>query len=346
LAELVRCENAASEDELTEKAQKAHAAPFDFKRGPLLRITLVTAPEKLLAMVTTHHLVADGWSMGLLAEAIAGALEGKPALSFERGFSGAVDGIAAGNESGLAELEQMLERDACGARKVQGLWAVSRAMDMAGDEVIRVATAEEEEKVMAAARHARRTLAAHLFGSYCAALAEAFSLQNFICLTNSVGPRASRAARTVGYFSNVVPVPVRFAHGGFEAGLDHAVAQFEKYRKHKNVEFGAVLDTPIGRELRRDGAIASFCFMQQKFKRLNGLALSLTGLPTQGAEFAGLPLGSWHLTQQCGQFPVALEYIEVGQRFCGVAVKYRTRVVERSVVERLADRAIAYACGA
>ncbi|MEA2691113.1 MAG: hypothetical protein QOJ16_500, partial [Acidobacteriota bacterium] len=41
--------------------------PFDLAAGPLLRLTLLrTAEDEHLALVTLHHIVADGWSMGVL----------------------------------------------------------------------------------------------------------------------------------------------------------------------------------------------------------------------------------------------------------------------------------------
>jgi aspartate racemase len=44
----------------TEEAQR----PFDLARGPLLRVTLLRlADEEYVLLLTTHHLVADGWSM-------------------------------------------------------------------------------------------------------------------------------------------------------------------------------------------------------------------------------------------------------------------------------------------
>ncbi|MCP4655899.1 MAG: amino acid adenylation domain-containing protein, partial [bacterium] len=45
-----------------EEAQR----PFDLKVGPLIRFTLVRlAPQDHLLLVTMHHIVSDGWSMGI-----------------------------------------------------------------------------------------------------------------------------------------------------------------------------------------------------------------------------------------------------------------------------------------
>jgi amino acid adenylation domain-containing protein len=46
--------------------------PFDLSRGPVIRVNLIRlAPEEHVALLTLHHIVADGWSMGLLFQELA-----------------------------------------------------------------------------------------------------------------------------------------------------------------------------------------------------------------------------------------------------------------------------------
>ena len=47
--------------------------PFDLKKGPLLRITLIQmAPQEHVLLLSMHHIVTDGWSMNVLVrEAVA-----------------------------------------------------------------------------------------------------------------------------------------------------------------------------------------------------------------------------------------------------------------------------------
>jgi amino acid adenylation domain-containing protein/non-ribosomal peptide synthase protein (TIGR01720 family) len=57
--------------------------PFDFARGPLMRCSLLKfADEEHLLLLTMHHLICDGWSMGVLVNEVAalyGAFsEGRP----------------------------------------------------------------------------------------------------------------------------------------------------------------------------------------------------------------------------------------------------------------------------
>ncbi|MFH8476842.1 amino acid adenylation domain-containing protein [Streptomyces sp. NPDC018000] len=61
------------------------ARPFDLEHGPLLRVQLTSfEDERHLLTLSTHHIVADGWSLGLLVRDVwalyAAAAEGRPAV--------------------------------------------------------------------------------------------------------------------------------------------------------------------------------------------------------------------------------------------------------------------------
>jgi amino acid adenylation domain-containing protein len=53
-------------------AGKEARAPFDLERGPLLRSRLLRlAPQEHMLLLTVHHIVSDGWSMGVLLKELA-----------------------------------------------------------------------------------------------------------------------------------------------------------------------------------------------------------------------------------------------------------------------------------
>ncbi|HYR07165.1 MAG TPA: amino acid adenylation domain-containing protein, partial [Longimicrobium sp.] len=57
----------AREDEAGRLAREDAERPFDLERGPLLRATLVRlSDEEHVLLLTMHHIVSDGWSMGVL----------------------------------------------------------------------------------------------------------------------------------------------------------------------------------------------------------------------------------------------------------------------------------------
>jgi NRPS condensation-like uncharacterized protein len=58
---------------------------FDLIHGPLLRVKLIkTGPEEHLLRLTGHHVVIDGWSMGILMADISRIYS---ALSSRKGTS-------------------------------------------------------------------------------------------------------------------------------------------------------------------------------------------------------------------------------------------------------------------
>jgi amino acid adenylation domain-containing protein len=67
--------------DLPEEARRARAnrlveeereRPFDLERAPLLRVLLLRlADDEHLAVMTLHHIIADGWSMGVLVNELA-----------------------------------------------------------------------------------------------------------------------------------------------------------------------------------------------------------------------------------------------------------------------------------
>src|SRR3954447_8569102 len=68
-----------------EPAEEESRRSFDLVDGPLLRVSLLRLdPREHVAVLTIHHIVGDGWSMGILVRELvalyAAAVEGRPSL--------------------------------------------------------------------------------------------------------------------------------------------------------------------------------------------------------------------------------------------------------------------------
>lgn len=67
LIDLTRLPDADRHNEAQRLANHEARQPFDLKTGPLLRVTLLRLSEQEhIALLTMHHIVSDGWSMGVL----------------------------------------------------------------------------------------------------------------------------------------------------------------------------------------------------------------------------------------------------------------------------------------
>jgi amino acid adenylation domain-containing protein/FkbM family methyltransferase len=71
------------EEEVRRLALEAARQPFDLERGPLLRTRLLRlGEEENVLLLSMHHIVSDGWSMGVLVRELGAlyraAVEGRP----------------------------------------------------------------------------------------------------------------------------------------------------------------------------------------------------------------------------------------------------------------------------
>ena len=52
-----------------ERLLEEAGTPFDLEAGPLIRGRLIRlAEEEHVLLITMHHIVSDGWSMGVMIE--------------------------------------------------------------------------------------------------------------------------------------------------------------------------------------------------------------------------------------------------------------------------------------
>ncbi len=69
----------AADAEARRRAGAEAAQPFDLARGPLFRARLLrVAPDDHVLLVTVHHIVADGWSAGVLLRDLTASYGGSP----------------------------------------------------------------------------------------------------------------------------------------------------------------------------------------------------------------------------------------------------------------------------
>jgi acyl transferase domain-containing protein/acyl-CoA synthetase (AMP-forming)/AMP-acid ligase II/acetylornithine/succinyldiaminopimelate/putrescine aminotransferase/alpha-ketoglutarate-dependent taurine dioxygenase len=75
--------HAAEQEAAWQSVARTEAlAPFDLERGPLLRLVLIELRDEHVLLLTVHHIVFDGWSIGVffreLADLYRARVEGRP----------------------------------------------------------------------------------------------------------------------------------------------------------------------------------------------------------------------------------------------------------------------------
>ncbi len=77
LVDLAALPAAARAAEAARRTREEALAPFDLGRGPLLRaVLLCLGADEHRALLTLHHIVSDGWSVGILARELAALYAG------------------------------------------------------------------------------------------------------------------------------------------------------------------------------------------------------------------------------------------------------------------------------
>jgi amino acid adenylation domain-containing protein len=78
LLDLSEMEAAEREAIAAQEVEKETQTPFDLETGPLVRLRLLKmAADKHIALLNMHHIVADGWSMGIFVHELAAFYEAR-----------------------------------------------------------------------------------------------------------------------------------------------------------------------------------------------------------------------------------------------------------------------------
>jgi amino acid adenylation domain-containing protein/non-ribosomal peptide synthase protein (TIGR01720 family) len=76
LVDLSGLESGARERTVLTLATEEASRPFDLEHGPLMRAALLwVSEEKHVALISMHHIVSDGWSMGILVREVVALYE-------------------------------------------------------------------------------------------------------------------------------------------------------------------------------------------------------------------------------------------------------------------------------
>ncbi|MFL9869917.1 condensation domain-containing protein, partial [Paraburkholderia fungorum] len=218
---------------LDELARTRIDSPFDVTRGPLMRATLVRlAPQRHRLMLSLHHLICDGWSMGVLVSEFSGF--------YRAAQSGTHDALLAPLDVQYVDYAAWHRQQLDGARTdgLRAFWrerldGAPHALDLpvdfprpptvsqAGDSLLCTLDAALARKVQDAAQRYRVTPFVVLLASYQLLLHRLTGSRDVLVGTDVAGRERVELEALIGFFVNVVPLRSRIdaSHAG-DAPLD------------------------------------------------------------------------------------------------------------------------------
>ncbi|HEX6373134.1 MAG TPA: non-ribosomal peptide synthase/polyketide synthase, partial [Longimicrobium sp.] len=321
------------EDALRRIASEEAGAPFDLEHGPLIRGRLVriTADEHVL-LVTMHHVVSDGWSMGVFVRELgalydafrAGGDDPLPALPIQYADYAAwqrrwVSGERLERQAGywmrtLAGAPELLELPTDRPRP--------RKQDFAGDAL----TIELDEALTAALKALSRrhgtTLFMTLLAGWATVLGRLSGQTDVVVGTPTANRGRSETEALIGFFVNTLALRVDLSAAPTVAELLGQVrARALEAQQHPDIPFEQVVE-----RVRPVRSLAYSPLFQVMFAWQN--------TPDETLDLAGLRLVPEPETaQESARFDLTLELAERDGRIAGV-LSYATALFDRATVER------------
>ncbi|HET7232709.1 MAG TPA: non-ribosomal peptide synthase/polyketide synthase [Longimicrobium sp.] len=321
-------------EELERLMAEEARAPFDLRRGPLIRGRLVRlADDDHVLLLTMHHIVSDGWSMGVLYHELSALYAAH----------------REGREARLAELPvQYADYAAWQRRWMEGdvlreqaeYWARTLAgtprllelptdrprpaeADHAGASFPLELDAELTAGLKALSRRHGATLHMALLAGLAAVLGRLSGQDEVVIGTPTAGRGRREIEGLIGFFVNTLALRVGLSDGPTVAGLLGRVKERAlEAQRHQDIPFEQVV------ELVQPARSLSYTPLFQVLFALQnapmGEALSLPGVE------AGEVGGS---SQVQAKFDLSLSLREAGGRITGI-VTWATALFDRETVER------------
>lgn len=329
--------SAAGAAEETERLAAGEALrPFDLARGPLWRgLVAYGGHQRQTLLLSFHHLVADGWSMGILVrEAAAGYVAAArreplalPPLPFQYGDYAERQRRAlagGGLERGLAHWRRELE----GAPQTLDLPTdrprPGRPSSRGGSLAVRVA-GETAASVRALARAEGATPYMVLLAGFSLLLGRASGQTDLVVGTPVANRTRAELEKLIGPFVNTLALRVAWGRAATVRELVAAIRQTVLAASdHQEIPFEKVVEAlQPERDLGRTPLVQ--------------VQLALHNLPRAPLGLAGLELALLPLRRRASQLELTLELEEEDGAFVGL-LEYAAELFDPASVRRLADR--------
>ncbi|HSV65773.1 MAG TPA: amino acid adenylation domain-containing protein, partial [Mycobacteriales bacterium] len=322
------------EAELDRVLAAEYARPFDLRQGPLFRVLLVRlGDDDHVLLLTTHHIITDGWSMGVLVEELStlysAAQRGEPAVLPALPLRYADYAVWQRDRLSGPALDGQLDY---WRRQLAGLTPLELPADRPRPAVRTSAGAVHELAVPASvaarlgeiARAADTTLFTVLVAA-CQVLFARYAGQDDVAIGTVVsGRNRPELERLVGFFVNTVvlrsTVPGDQTFRDFLAGVKDTVLDAFS---HDEVPFERLVEAI---QPERDASR----------NPLFDVMVLLHGAARHTPELAGLRVEDVTLTRQAANFDLSVEFQQLGDGGLAGLLEYSTDLFDVGTIERMA----------
>ncbi len=327
--------------ELQERVAAAAAIPFDLEQGPLLRVDVWRRDEgEVVLLLVVHHVVADFWSMAVLARELGALYQGAglgPPPSRGR-VIGQLRRELAG-ESGERHWEYWRDQleGAATDLDLPTDFPFSRERRDRGASFRLDLGPQRLEALEAVARRGRATPFSALLAAFEALLARWSGQGDFLVGAPMAGRLRAESADLIGYHVNTVPLRARVTRAGTFAQL-MAAAQEAARGALEHQEYPLSWLTERLQPPRQPGRTPLFQVLfnlpslpPREAQSLTALALGIEGVAVGLGE---LTVEAFDFEQRASRFDLALTAARAEGRLRAV-LAYDRGLFEPTTIERL-----------
>ncbi len=320
------------EAEVLRLASEEAQQPFDLTKGPLLRVTLLQlATAEYALLLTMHHIVADGWAIGVLIHEIATLYKafsvGKPSLLSEISIQYADFAVW---QRQWFQKEQLETQLAYWQQQLGGIPVVELPNDYPRSTIQTFSGAREalilpktlSEKLKTLNQRQGITLFMILLAAF-GTLLYCYSGQEDIVIGTDIANRnQAETKKLIGFFANQLVLRTDLSKNPTFLELLERVREItlEAYA-HQDLPFDKLVDAlNPKRELNRSP--------------LFQVKIVLENTQTPSLELPGLTINSLKVENKTVQFDLLLELNETEQGTFGIW-EYSTDLFDRDTIVRL-----------